>query len=308
MKVLIAEDDLTSRIMLENIISRSGFTPISVTDGASALKAWRQDRSISIVVTDLNMPFFSGIELCATMRQESPDRGMYSIVVTAQDKPGILIEALDAGASDFVYKPYNPAELIARLNVARRHMELHDKLEVTKEQLKHQATHDSLTGALNRRAIMAALDEDISRAERNNRHLAVAMIDIDDFKGINDTHGHTAGDQVIRYVSSTISECIRPYDHMGRYGGEEFLVIAEVESHDDASLLFRRICRQIADGDERRSRRVTVSGGVTLVPPTARSRSADNIINAADSLLYQAKRSGKNRILSDKEWTAQASA
>ena len=215
-------------------------------------------------------------------------------MLTAYATPRLAVEAIKAGAIDYVSKPFNPKELQARLLVAQRIITFQEQLIATREELRIQATHDFLTQLLNRAGIMDALAQELNRSDRSQGVFSVVMADIDHFKQINDTYGHAAGDLVLREVAARIKASLRSYDLAGRYGGEEFLVI--VPDCDEAAALHvaekmrNAVCStpiQILDTD----RTTSISLGVsTRSAPT----SADALLCAADTALYQAKSFGRN--------------
>jgi diguanylate cyclase (GGDEF)-like protein len=203
------------------------------------------------------------------------------------------------GANDYITKPFNNVELQARVQVGKPMLGLQLELNLAKEKLAFQASHDVLTGLPNRRAIMEALDKEISRSYRQQQPLCVAMCDIDFFKHINDNYGHLAGDQVIREVTQRISAELRPYDIAGRYGGEEFLLVFN-SSFKDAHKLLERIRLSIANTPfnyEKESLKVTISSGVTVYDSADEEGDRQVLNDAADKALYQAKDGGRNKVV-----------
>jgi diguanylate cyclase (GGDEF)-like protein len=219
---------------------------------------------------------------------------VYVLLLTAKNRHEEVVEGLDAGADDYVTKPCDPFELEARLRAGTRILELQDQLVNARETLRLQATHDSLTGLLNRTAVLDALQRELARSERTAAGLAVIMVDVDHFKAINDTHGHIVGDDVLRAVAGRMRSSIRTYDSIGRYGGEEFLVVAPgcgvAVARELAERLRTSVCGTAITYEDG-SLDVTVSLGVAV----RTGAPAGLLLRAADQALYQAKSRGRNR-------------
>lgn len=218
MKILIAEDDTTTRLIFGATLRKMGHTVTAVEDGGKAWTAWQQEE-YSLLISDWIMPDMDGLELCKRIRAQASLQYTYIILLTSMDGKGSYLEGMDAGADDFITKPFDEEQLAARLRVAERIIALHQKLHI-------QATHDHLTGVWNRAAIMNHLRGEVERARRQSTHIGVIIADLDYFKRINDTYGHPAGDAVLQEAARRMQLALRPYDRLGRYGGEEFLIIA----------------------------------------------------------------------------------
>ncbi len=297
MKVLIAEDDMTSRLILSSILKKWDFTPVLTCNGGEAWDALQSEDAPRLVILDWQMPEMSGIEVCRKVRKIETTDPPYLIVLTAKDKKRDIVRALDAGANDFISKPYDNEELQARINVGKRMLELQSALAQAYKSLKHEAIHDPLTDIYNRRAIMDLLSKEISRAERKKTVLCIGMCDIDHFKRVNDTYGHQVGDEVLIAFTQRVEGQLRAYDHVGRYGGEEFLVLAPGIKRPYNKTVFERICNSFrknkiltAKGDIS----ITVSIGVTLFTG---DQDVDTLLAEADSALYEAKSSGRDRVV-----------
>jgi diguanylate cyclase (GGDEF)-like protein len=222
-------------------------------------------------------------------------------MLTSKDEKTDIVAGLDAGANDYLAKPYDPGELRARVEVGKRMVEMQTTLIESKEIMAHQATHDPLTGMLNRRAIMDQLHKELTRAERYGDALAIGMCDIDHFKKINDTYGHQTGDEVLCGLAQILSDDLREYDSVGRMGGEEFLVITPMKVETDYTSLFNRLCMRIAE-----SRIQTRSGGLSItvsigVACADAGSPVDEILGTADAALYRAKDQGRNCVVYDAE-------
>jgi two-component system cell cycle response regulator len=288
-KVLVAEDDPVSRHLLRVSLSASGYETTLVADGAEALQVLQQEDGPKLVILDWMMPLMDGLEVCRAIKNRAAEAYVYIILLTARGHQEEINEGLEAGADDYITKPFDLQELRARLRVGKRILELH-------EQLVSQATHDSLTGLQNRSAILEFLQKELIRSVRGKIPLTVIMADLDHFKQINDTHGHLAGDAVLREAARRLSSSVRAYDAVGRYGGEEFLVVApECDAVGGAELAERlrtSICAEPIDasGDPIF---VTMSFGVAA---TCVIKQVNQILRAADEALYAAKDAGRNRV------------
>ena len=289
MKILIAEDDTTSRLLFGATLRKLGYAVTAVENGQKAWDAWKQDK-YSLLISDWMMPDIDGLELCKMIRAEPSLQYTYIILLTALDGKGSYLEGMDAGADDFITKPFDEEQLAARLRVAERILALHKKLHM-------QATHDRLTGVWNRAAIMDCLEGELERAARQNTCIGVVLADLDHFKRVNDTYGHPAGDRVLQEAAQRMRLALRPYDRIGRYGGEEFLIMTPGCRLSDAMTLAERIRDSIsAEPVDSRSGDIpmTVSLGVTIGGDRA-GEDAGTLIAAADEALYRAKNAGRNR-------------
>lgn len=299
MKILIAEDDLTSRTILVAVVREWGYEPIAVEDGAQALEVLEADNPPQLLLIDWEMPRLNGLALCQHLLEKEKDKPPYIILLTGRSGTDNVVAGLEAGANDYISKPFENAELQARLKVGKRMLELQDELHRAKEAMTIQAKYDVLTGLMNRRAIMEAMEREVDRTKRNLQPLYICMCDIDHFKIVNDTHGHLAGDAILREVAQRISSILRNYDLFGRYGGEEFLII--INSEDiQVQALFDRICRIIADEPfiyGQQVLHITLSCGVTFYSPPMDKRDVTQLLASADEGLYEAKSAGRNRVV-----------
>ena len=296
MRILIAEDDFTSRAVLAGVLKKSGHEVVETVNGTEAWQALQQSDAPRLVILDWMMPMMDGVEVICLVRARQTDRPPYIILLTSRDKKSDIIAGLDAGANDYLAKPFDPGELRARVEVGRRMVEMQDALVESREKLAYQAHHDPLTGLLNRRAILDRLHEELARARRYGDILAIGMIDIDRFKSVNDTHGHQTGDDVLCGFVQILRTSFREYDTVGRLGGEEFLVIAPMKPEIDCLSVFSRALRKVAESKiTTRSGFLSVTMSIGVATATFEN-SVDKILAAADSALYQAKNEGRNRI------------
>jgi diguanylate cyclase (GGDEF)-like protein len=296
MKILIAEDDITSRRILTAVLAKWGFTPLVTEDGNAAWAALHQIDAPKLVLLDRNMPGMDGLEICRRLRAEESAHPPYVILLTSHGEKQDIVRGLEAGANDYVTKPYHSAELQARIRVGQRMVELQAHLLAARDALAQQAMHDSLTGILNRRAILERLTAELARAKREGGRLSVGMCDLDHFKLINDAHGHQVGDEVLIAFTRCVQAHLRGYDGVGRYGGEEFLLIAPLSASAAGADLYERLCTRIAATPIPTAAGevpLTVSIGVALSTPTS---TVDTLLAAADTALYQAKAAGRNRV------------
>ena len=297
MKILVAEDDVTSRGILTAVLKKWDFDPVAAEDGDTAWDVLQRPDAPQLLLLDWNMPGIDGLEICRRLRKKDPINPPYVILLTARSEKGDIVKGLEAGANDFVAKPYDSEELQARIRVGQRMLELQSHLMKARDTLAHQATHDFLTGVLNRRAIWDRLKQEISRAERKNDSLSIGMLDIDHFKNINDTYGHHVGDEALVAFTRCIQNELREYDCVGRYGGEEFLVIAPGAIGSGRESLYERLRARIAGAEI-----VTNEGSISLTvsigaAPGTGQTCGDTLIAIADAALYQAKAAGRNCVV-----------
>jgi diguanylate cyclase (GGDEF)-like protein len=270
---------------------------VTAADGGGALAILNGPEPPSLAILDWMMPGMSGIDICRELRlHKSEGEYTYVIMLTSKRAKDDVIEGLEAGADDYLTKPFHPQELRVRLRTGRRILYLLEQLVVAREALRDQATHDVLTQLWNRVALMEILDKELVRADREESSLGIVLMDLDHFKSVNDTHGHRAGDDVLREAAEAMRSTTRPYDAVGRYGGEEFLVILpgcdQVNAMSHAERL-RKVISQVALAAPGGEIRCTASLGVTIggygieLDPTV-------LIEAADAALYRAKAAGRN--------------
>lgn len=299
MRLLIVEDDLTSRTILIAVVRKWGYDPIAAEDGEAAWQIMQGNEAPRLLLLDWEMPKLSGLALCKRLREKENNDPPYIILLTSRSNTADIVTGLEGGANEFIPKPFENAELQARLQVGRRMLDLQEGLNRMREEMAFQASHDELTGLFNRRAAMNAMEREIARTKPDLQPLYIGMCDIDHFKKINDTYGHLAGDAILQEVARRFNATLRPYDLIGRYGGEEFLILLNSdESH--VQELFERIRRAIENEPfvyEQETLRVTVSCGVTQFLPPKDKRNNTELLSAADTALYEAKNSGRNRII-----------
>jgi diguanylate cyclase (GGDEF)-like protein len=301
--VLIAEDEPVSQKLLEKTLTNAGYEFVSVKNGREALKAL--DKSFfPIVLTDWEMPEMDGLELCRAIRKSGAARAgyIYIILLTSRDSKDDIIKGLEGGADDYLTKPFDPAELIARLNTARRILGLERSLIEANEEIKILSITDPLTKCYNRGYLNDHLPQEIKKARRYGHNLSLILCDIDHFKNVNDTYGHQVGDQVLKEIVRSVLDSVRNnVDWIARYGGEEFLIVLPETDIEGATSLAERLCNGFSQKiieTEGKEIQLTVSFGVTGFGPTTPDEkiSDDALIRAADTFLYQAKEEGRSRV------------
>ena len=296
-EVLIADDDPVSSRLLQVSLANAGYRITVAANGAEALRALEKEDCPRLAVLDWMMPEVDGVEVCQRIRKQAREPYIYIILLTAKGERNEIIEGLEAGADDYITKPFDLQELKARLRAGKRILQLQEELVSARELLRVQATYDSLTGLLNRKSILEILDREFSRATREGSEFAVIMADLDYFKSINDTYGHATGDDVLKEAARRMQASLRPYDSVGRYGGEEFLIVSPGCNEVNAAALARRICASISAEPFRSiefSIPATMSLGVAAAPSEALQ--SDELLRVADAVLYFAKHNGRNRV------------
>ncbi|MCU0571715.1 MAG: diguanylate cyclase [Syntrophobacteraceae bacterium] len=296
MKILIAEDHISLRAMLETVLAKWGFEVISACNGEEALARLQEPNAPQMALLDWMMPGMDGLEVCRKIRELLPSGLPYLIILTARSDKGDIVKGLRAGADDYIAKPYDGRELLARLEVGRRMVELHQQLQAAMDNLVEQALTDPLTHSPNRRSILNTLDKEISRASREGSVFWVSMLDIDRFKTVNDRLGHLGGDAVLRECVRRVQSVLRPYDAIGRLGGEEFLIVLPTPGKACPLSAFERVRQVISDTPFEfgmTELTVTVSQGITA---WTQGDCLDDLLRKADEALYRAKRNGRNRL------------
>jgi diguanylate cyclase (GGDEF)-like protein len=298
MPVLVAEDNPIFQSMLKGMLTKWGYAAHIAPNGMEAWEAMQAPDAPRLAVLDWMMPYMDGVEVCRRIRSAAREPYVYVLLLTARTDSQDLVEGMEAGADDYLTKPFNAQELRVRLRAGRRILDLQQQLVEAREALRVQATHDALTGLFNRGRVLEILAAEIARSERELRPLSVLMVDLDHFKQINDAHGHQAGDAVLREASRRMSAATRQYDSPGRYGGEEFLIVLP-------GCTARAGCAQAERVREAFSLDPFAAGGEPLTVTCSIGVSgrdictagdADRLIHEADEALYTAKRSGRNRV------------
>jgi diguanylate cyclase (GGDEF)-like protein len=298
-KVLVADDSLVMRRLLEASLASWGYQPVSASDGKQAWDILSEPDPPPIAILDWMMPGMSGLEICRRLRERGAPPYVYVILLTSRGLREDIVEGMNAGADDYVVKPFDKHELEVRLRAGRRIIELQTELLRTQEKLREQATRDPLTGIWNRASILEMLERELDRARRESSPLGLLLLDLDHFKQLNDTRGHQFGDQALLQFARRIQSAVRSYDSFGRYGGEEFLILAPHCGRPELLAQAERLRNAVAarpfevDGA---AVALTVSIGASSFEPGSGASSLE-LIRAADDALYEAKRTGRNRVV-----------
>ncbi|MBI5586108.1 MAG: diguanylate cyclase [Deltaproteobacteria bacterium] len=300
--ILIVEDDPVSGLILEKLLVKAGYQVVLVREGQAALNILAE-RFIPLIITDWMMPGMDGLALCRTIRSGTYPGYVYVILLTGKDTKQDLVQGLEAGADDYITKPFNPNELLARLNTARRILEMESSLRRAAEEIQRLSILDPLTQVYNRLYLNFRLPQEISRSQRYGTPLALVLCDLDHFKEVNDQYGHLTGDRVLAAFARCLEGCIREgIDWVSRFGGEEFLIVLPQTPLEGACLVGERMRErlgELGDQNEMGRIRVTASFGVTGWPGTGSTPtppSLEGLIQKADEALYRAKQEGRDRV------------
>jgi len=297
-RILVAEDNPVFREMLRKMLVEWGYEVIAVSNGQEAWDLLRQENGPRLALLDWMMPGMEGAEVCRQVRARIRDRYVYIMLLSARAELEDVVDGMDSGADDYIMKPFEVDELRARLRAGRRVLALQDELVEAREALREQATRDGLTGLWNRTAIFDILQNELARSRRSGEPLIVLMADLDGFKPVNDRFGHQAGDAVLRQVATRMRAAVRRYDSVGRYGGEEFLIVLPSCELVGGLAMAERIRRAIGAECFRAGDveiRLTCSLGAACASPPA-IPPADDLVREADAALYRAKHQGRDRV------------
>jgi two-component system, cell cycle response regulator len=297
-KILVADDSPLYRKLVEKALAAEYFKVFVARDGAEAIDLFSEQHP-HLVVTDWMMPDISGIELCKCIRRDFPTSYTYIIILTAMTDMDKIVSGLAAGADDYLTKPFHAEELMARVGVGRRVVELHRQIEDQNRLLEELALTDVLTGLPNRRAVEAWAERELHGASRHGFPFWVAMADLDRFKSINDAHGHDAGDAVLKKFAEILKSNTRQCNMCARIGGEEFILILTHAEKASVQVAIERI-RQGLQRHEFRfkdtSLSVTASFGIASFEEGRTAPHFPVLMSLADEALYAAKRKGRNRV------------
>ena len=307
MKILIADDDAVSRRLMQSMLQRSGYEVVLASDGQQACREISKIDGPKLALIDWMMPELDGPGVCREARRMNDTSYVYILLLTSKESHEDIVEGLEAGADDYLTKPCHPAELKARLLTGRRILELEGKLVEAREAMRFRATYDALTRLWNRSAILSHLMKSMERSVLDQDPVSILLCDIDHFKQVNDVHGHLTGDEVLAQVSARLQDSIRPNDRVGRYGGEEFLIVlsgctaeslrtrAEQVRLNVQSTLFETSSGMLP---------MSISIGAATTRSWTRPLSVETLVKEADDALYRAKTAGRNRV--DLAWNDRA--
>ena len=296
MRILIADDEPVSLRMLEKTLQRADYEVTAVRDGRAAIEELCSTDGPRLALLDWMMPEFDGPAVCREVRRRRGERHVHLVLLTSKNSKQDVVSGLESGADDYLIKPFDPDELKARLHTGLRILQLEDNLVEAREEMLYKATHDSLTSLLNRGTIVELLARELTRTRRENGCTITVLGDLDHFKLVNDTHGHMVGDEVLREVAKRLLSSVRSYDFVGRYGGEEFLLVINncdtTKSLERAEEIRAAVC-ETPIATSRGPLSVTVSIGVIA----SRGRNLETVeefLCEVDRALYIAKSAGRN--------------
>jgi len=300
-EVLFVDDEATAALIVGRLLENAGYTVTVARNGLEAL-ALLQKKHYPIVLTDWEMPGMDGAELCTQIRRNNFGGYVYTILLTSRSGRDNILEGLDAGADDYLTKPLDEAELLARMKTAQRVVDLEQRLRRMSEESMRQATTDALTEVYNRRYLMTELSAELERSRREEAPVSLIMCDIDKFKAVNDRFGHQTGDAVLKQFAGILVGCCRPnIDWVARYGGEEFVIVLPSTPLEGADVLAQRMRLAVEstpiEGD-RYSLAITASFGAAAVYRAWPSpvQAAESLLERADACLYESKRQGRNQV------------
>ncbi|MFN3740892.1 MAG: diguanylate cyclase [Thermodesulfovibrionales bacterium] len=304
-KILLVEDDRVQAQFVREFLEKKGYEVVWAESGASAIKM-AKTVPIDLILLDLILPDISGHEVCRWLKLNHDTKGIPIIMLTVKTNITDKVAGLEAGADDYLPKPFDEAELNARIYASLRTKALQDELKERNRQLEDllrrleiMAITDHLTEIYNRRHFEEILKREFTRALRYNLHLSCLMCDIDHFKRINDTFGHAAGDTVLKEVARLIYSSLREIDVIARWGGEEFIVLLTQAKKADAKKVAERVLQSVSAYKFQglpENEKITVSIGVASIPEDRDIDNWEKLIKAADEALYRAKRNGRNRV------------
>jgi two-component system, cell cycle response regulator len=299
MQVLVVEDSAVYRKLISDHLREWSFDVTVAEDGGQASAILEKTDSPKLVLLDWVLPDIEGIELCQQIREAGSSRPyVYVILLTSKDGRQDMLHAMKAGADDYLVKPFDELELKARLMVGKRILDLQDELVQAREAMRHSATHDSLTQLLNRGEIFAMLQRELERARRERKPVSIILADIDHFKQVNDALGHLFGDRALQQIASRLRSGLRVYDGIGRYGGEEFLLVMPGCDLENAIARGHELLKLVAETPVvalDTEKRITVSMGVAVSGCIGKDE-VEALLSCADAGLYAAKENGRNRV------------
>jgi two-component system, cell cycle response regulator len=297
-KILVADDEALSRRLLEKTLERAGYEVVAVENGRLAVEQLSQPAGPRLALLDWVMPELDGPGVCREVRKHQERGYIYVVLLTSRESKEDIVAGLESGADDYLTKPFNAEELKARLRTGERILHLEGRLVEAREQMRFKATHDALTSLWNRGVIMDLLGRELSRSQRETGCTIVLLGDVDHFKSINDTHGHTVGDAVLQEIAQRLLLSIRSYDFVGRYGGEEFLIVLNNCKPQFAEARAEEIRKGICGRPIQTSAgtlQVSMSFGLLLSDDWG-VRPVEELLHEVDAALYAAKAGGRNRV------------
>jgi two-component system cell cycle response regulator len=300
MKILVAEHETASRGLLTSLLIKWGYDVVAVSDGNDACRVIQEEDNLRIAIVDWKMPGKDGVTLCRLIREKQREgRYVYTIIVTDSDNEGDILADLEAGADDYITRPFNSEEIRFRVRIGERILDLERYMQDSYQEMKRLATFDDLTEVWNRRVVLEQLEKEWDRSIRDGRALSIVLVDIDDFEQLKDRYGHALGDRVIVHLSRLLLEMVRHYDGIGRYRGKEFLLFFPGCDEKQAYQITERFRKELESRpleEQNQPLKITASfGGTTFLPDGCRCN-VPHLLKVADKALYEAKRAGKNRV------------
>ncbi len=296
--ILIIDDSKLARQQVIDILKEKSLFKFfyEASDGIEGFKA-ALNREVDLILCDVEMPGMDGFKFLAMMKSREELQDIPVIMLTGREDSETKVRGLEQGASDYVTKPFDQAEMIARVKVQLKIKSLQDKLKRSNQMLLELSHTDPLTGLNNRRFMMEGLNSEFDRSRRKQSPLSMIMIDIDHFKKINDSYGHQKGDAVLRGLADLLKQHLRQYDTAARYGGEEFALILPETGMEEAMQVAERlrVATEKLIFEDLSELQMTASFGIASAPAES-IQSVDDLIREADYALYNAKRSGRNRV------------
>jgi two-component system cell cycle response regulator len=296
MRILIADDEMMSRKLLQKTLERVGYEVTAVENGRLAAEHLCPADGPRLALLDWVMPELDGPGVCREVRKRKEQSYVYMVLLTSKESKEDVVAGLESGADDYLTKPFDPEELKARLRTGLRILNLEDRLVEAREEMRFQATHDGLTSLWNRGVIIDLLGRELARSRRESVSTAILMCDLDHFKSVNDTYGHLAGDDVLKETAKRLLGSVRSYDFVGRYGGEEFLVVLNNCNPAFGLARAEEIRKAISQKPVPSSSGpvpITMSLGLLLSQEWG-YRPVEELLHEADTALYAAKAAGRN--------------
>jgi diguanylate cyclase (GGDEF)-like protein len=304
MKILVAQAEDLSRNMLETTLAKWGHEVDAVSEGTQAWQALQKAGAARLAILDQPLPGMDGLAVCRELRNRPELPYIYVLLTLARGQEQEIVEGMKAGADDFLTKPITADDLMVRVRLAKRVLELQEELRYAHEAIGYQTTHDPLTGLWNRTAILDTLLRELARVRREGSHVGVILAEVDHFKNINDSYGHQVGDAVLREATRRIRSIVRPYDTVGRYGGEEFLIIVPGCDAKNALAQAERLRTSLAGermdisewgkftSAKEGKIQITLSLGVAAAE---KQKEIEPLLHAVEAALARAKQGGHNR-------------
>jgi len=306
-RILVVEDNTSLNEILCKIMESEGYTPVSVLTGRDALTAIQENGPFDLVLLDVMLPDASsppgegidGLEVCHRIKTDPKHKDTLIFMVTVKDQPEDIMMGIDSGADDYITKPFNTTLLLAKIKAMLRIKHLQDELREKNKLLEEMAVTDGLTGVPNYRYLIEKLEEEIRRSRRYDTPITMILLDLDNFKEVNDTFGHRHGDFVLRKVAKTLQKGLRETDLLARYGGDEFALLLTQTDDMGGTMVAKQILDCLSDPIVTSEKEHIIQASIGLVSfPPGKVQSSDDVIIAADQALYIAKEKGGNQIYS----------